>query len=73
MWSAKLLASRSEILELANEVRREVIKEAIKRINIGPAHTYASENADMYRGFDRGTARSLDILRSLCDERKERT
>jgi hypothetical protein len=44
---------------------REAAIESLKRF--GPAHTYASENADHYRGFDAGVQRCIERLRSRCE------
>lgn len=47
---------KQQELELAAKWRKE------------RAHTYASENADLYRGFDNGRLRSAEELESLAKE-----
>jgi hypothetical protein len=36
-----------------------------------PAHTYASENADHYRGFDAGAAQCADAIRSAVNPKDD--
>lgn len=58
---------RSAISQALLLQRESVIEELIKAVSVldKPAHTYASENADLYRGFDNGVDACLKILRAL--------
>lgn len=52
-------------IDAAVREEREAAIDSLKRF--GPAHTYASENADHYRGFDAGVQRCIERLRSRCE------
>ena len=68
-WATKLartVESKPFVLESAARVLvDEVIEEIEAKLKSVPrAHTYASENADLYRGFDNGIAHALKIVQS---------
>lgn len=46
---------------------RAALEKLIKKWRASRAHTYASENADLYRGFDTGCGRCADELAALLD------
>ena len=51
---------------IARAVRDATLEEAAKACeSFGRAHTYASENADHYRGFDAGTFACAKRIRAL--------
>ena len=43
-------------------------RQLAKHIRASRAHTYASENADLYRGYDNGSQRAAEAIERLCDE-----
>lgn len=55
--------------ELARRVAREAFEEAAnQRKKIPPAHTYASENADVYRAYDAGADKMESLIRARAKE-----
>lgn len=60
----------SAIHAAIRDLRREALKAGLERAaraceSFGRAHTYASENADHYRGFDAGTQSCAERIRAL--------
>lgn len=43
-------------------------RELAREMRESRAHTYASENADHYRGFDAGQIRAAEYVERLADE-----
>lgn len=58
-----------QALSKQDHISRESIKEAIKNCPIDKAHTYSSENADIYRAYDNGQENYKEkILQTLNKE-----
>lgn len=53
-----------EVVKLLDAIAEE-IERHLDRLG-KPAHTYASENADLYHGFDAGVRRCSEALRPLA-------
>lgn len=64
MLAKPLIASA--LREACNEKLEEAALGALKALG-GPAHTYASENADIYRAQDHALATAAQHIRSLKD------
>lgn len=47
-------------------------RELAREMRESRAHTYASENADRYRGFDAGQLRAAEYVERLADEWERR-
>ena len=63
-WEEKI---KSLLSQQEAKIKREWLEE-IENTPIEKAHTYASENADIYRAYDRGQQRFKDTITSKLKE-----
>lgn len=65
-WRSRIqfLEGRVEVLESSRREMERAIMAALDKLG-RPAHTYASENADAYRGFDAGVQRCREAIQRI--------
>ena len=52
---------------VAMTAKPQSFRELARQMRENRAHTYASENADHYRGFDAGQLRAAEAIERACD------
>ena len=64
--AARLMEQQQTIRDLRAQLER--VRELVPKLHTSQAHTYASVNADHYRGFDAGLQRAAEWLEATLKE-----